>query len=332
MIREVRRSLEAAAKRNQNLKKAFYRARGLYHGVRMRIFESRAEPAAISDARRLGVNPENVLWIFSTARSGTTWLRGMLADLLAGSEVWEEPKVSQLFGNFYERAQQGQLGSTDFVMGDPTRAAWTRALRNFVLEAARASHPSMTPGRHLVVKEPGGAVGAPLLMQALPESRMILLVRDPRDVVASVLDAQKEGSWMYEAADESWRGRAISADKNVNAHVRILSNRYVRQMGNGRRAFDAHGGPKALVKYEDLRADAAGTLRRACSELGLPVDEGRIARVVAKHDWDILPEAEKGAGRFHRKATPGGWKVDLTQKQAEMIGEISAPILREFYP
>jgi hypothetical protein len=78
---------------------------------------------AISGADRLGVNPENVLWIFSTARSGTTWLRGMLADLLAGSEVWEEPKVGQLFGDFYERAQ---LGSTDFVMGDPTPATRNR--------------------------------------------------------------------------------------------------------------------------------------------------------------------------------------------------------------
>ncbi len=84
---------------------------------------ARAEPVAISGADRLGVNPENVLWIFSTARSGTTWLRGMLADLLAGSEVWEEPKVGQLFGDFYERAQ---LGSTDFVMGDPTPATRNR--------------------------------------------------------------------------------------------------------------------------------------------------------------------------------------------------------------
>lgn len=310
MIRALRRSLEAAVKRDRILKMAFYRARGFHHRACMRIFGPLWNgPAMGLAAHRLGVNPADVLWIFSTARSGTTWLRGMLADLLVESEVWEEPKVGQLFGDFCERAQQGLLGSTDFVMGDPTRAAWTRSSRNLVLEAARASHPPMTPGRHLVVKEPGGAVGTPLLMEALPESRMILPVRDPRDIVASVLDAQKEGGWMYEAADESRRGRAISADKNVNAYVRILSNRYVRQMVNGRRAFDAHGEPKALVQYEDLRTDAVGSLRRACSELGLPVDDGRLARAVAKHAWENLPESDKGAGRFHRKATPKTFDV-----------------------
>src|SRR3712207_6950789 len=48
---------------------------------------------------------------------------------------------------------------------------------------------------YLVVKEPNGSIGAPLLMEALPESRMILLVRDPRDVAASSIDARRKGGW-----------------------------------------------------------------------------------------------------------------------------------------
>jgi hypothetical protein len=38
-------------------------------------------------------------------------------------------------------------------------------------------------------------VGAVLLAEALPESRMVLLVRDPRDYTASWVDAHKEGGW-----------------------------------------------------------------------------------------------------------------------------------------
>lgn len=134
---------------------------------------------------------------------------------------------------------------------------------------------------------------------------MVLLVRDPRDVVASVLDAQ-EGNWMYEAMDESRRGRATSADKNRTAYARILAKRYVRQMSSGKEAFDAHRGPKTLVRYEDLRSDTLGTMRRLCSELRLPAEAEWIARAVGERAWDNVPPAEKGEGKFYRKGQTGG--------------------------
>jgi hypothetical protein len=45
-----------------------------------------------------------------------------------------------------------------------------------------------------------------------------------------------------------------------------------------------------------------------------------------------VPEEEKGEGKFHRKATPGGWKEDLTPEQIETVERITAPVLREYYP
>jgi hypothetical protein len=45
-----------------------------------------------------------VVWIFCTPRSGSTWIRSMLDDLLDG-EVWEEPKVGRLFAEFSSRAK-----------------------------------------------------------------------------------------------------------------------------------------------------------------------------------------------------------------------------------
>lgn len=195
VFRRLERSLKRAFRRSPTLKREYFRLAGLYHAARLKGTGLRSSFAG--DARTDGVNPENVVWIFCTGRSGSTWLRGMLEELVV-CKVWEEPKVGQLFGEFYDGARQGRLVSTNFVMGNPTRKAWMKALRNFVLDTARAAHPTITPRHYLIVKEPDGAIGAPLLMEALPESRMVLLTRDPRDVAASALNAMRKGGWRYE--------------------------------------------------------------------------------------------------------------------------------------
>lgn len=314
--------LKRTVRRSPVLRSIYFRATGLRHRLRLRA--ARSGDGGTSG----GVNPENIVWIFCTARSGSTWLRSMLDDLVDG-EVWEEPKVGRLFGEFYTRAKQTQLGRVNYVLGDPTREAWTQALRDFVLRTAWASHPSVTPERYLVVKEPGGAVGAPLLMDALPESRMILLVRDPRDFAASVLDAVKDDGWMYEGMEE-WARRDLTTEKDVQRYLRALSRQYVRQISNGKKAFDAHGGRKILLKYDDLRTDTLGAMRRLCAELAIPVDEERLAGVVDEHSWERVPESERGAGKFHRKATSGGWRQDLSPEQARVIEEIAGPLIEMF--
>jgi hypothetical protein len=268
-----------------------------------------------------------VVWIFCTARSGSTWMRSMMDDLVDG-EVWEEPKVGRLFGEFYSRAKPTQLGRTNYVLGEPTREAWTGALRDFVLRTAWASHPSVTPSRYLIVKEPGGAVGAPLLMAALPESRLVLLVRDPRDFAASVLDATRKGGWLQEGMDE-WARRDLDSEKDVERYLRALSRQYVRQMGNGKKAFDEHEGRKIMVRYDDLRTRTLDTMRDLCAALELPVTEQRLAEVVDKHSFENIPQRERGEGKFYRKATSGGWKDDLTPEQASIVEDITAPLIDE---
>ena len=275
-----------------------------------------------------GVNPHNIVWIFCTARSGSTWVRGMLDDLLDG-EVWEEPKVGRLFGEFYARAKPTQLGRTNYVFGEPTREAWTGALRDFVLRTAWASHPSVTPERYLIVKEPGGAVGAPLLMAALPESRMVLLVRDPRDFAASVLDATRKGGWMQEGMDE-WAKRDLDSEKDVQRYLKALSRQYVRQISNGKKAFDDHDGRKIMVRYDDLRTGTLDTMRDLCAALELPVADKRLTVVVDKHSWENIPQSERGEGKFYRKATSGGWREDLTPEQAKIVEDITAPLIGLF--
>jgi hypothetical protein len=62
------------------------------------------------------------------------------------------------------------------------------------------------------------------------------------------------------------------------------------------------------------------------------VDEKELARVVHKHSWENIPEEKRGEGKFYRKATPGGWREDLTPEQAEAVESETGPLLAELYP
>jgi hypothetical protein len=159
---------------------------------------------------------------------------------------------------------------------------------------------------------------------------MIMLVRDPRDVVSSAMAAQRKGSW-----GEGWQadgGGNSLADTDPEEFARQWANMYTISLGNARKAYEVHKGPKILIRYEDLRTDTLKTMRRLYSKLGIPVGEEELAGSVERHAWENVPENKKGPDKPHRKATPGGWKEDLTPEQTRIVEELTVAILDEFYP
>jgi hypothetical protein len=276
-----------------------------------------------------GVVAENIVWIFGTGRSGSTWLGSMMGGL-DGCAMWNEPLVGNLFGNFYYFRVGDRKLRRHTILGEPYKETWLGPMRDLVLGGAAARFPEVVGGGYLIIKEPNGSIGAPLLMQALPESRMIFLIRDPRDVVASSMDARSEGSWLSERREA--QRRTSKPDRNPNVYVRVRANSYVQQIEKAGQAYSAHGGRKVMVRYEDLRADTLKTMKRIYSALEIPVEEAELARAVERNSWENIPEVEKGEGKKRRKAKPGGWREDLTARQVEIVEDITAPLLNEYYP
>jgi hypothetical protein len=336
-VQNLERTLRQVMRRNQTLKPIAHWALGRRHQAHLEIAELRmclgVKVAGVRDFRQTSpINPENMIWIFGTGRSGTTWLRDMMRGI-RNHQTWDEPLVGKLFGEFYNRETIVNLSRTDFIMGDPIRRGWIKSIRNFVLDGAGYSHPRLGPENYLVIGEQNGSAGAPLLIESLPESRMILLVRDPRDVVASILDGARQGGWIHQwkEKDSIW-GHDALIEEGPDAYARQLAEKYLREVGCAKRAYDSHKGRKVLVKYEALRVDTLETMRLIYSTLEIPVDGEELEQAVAAHAWENIPEKNKGEGKFTRKATPGGWRVDLTPEQAQIVEQKTAPLLKEFYP
>jgi len=121
------------------------------------------------------------------------------------------------------------------------------------------------------------------------------------------------------------------ADEQPDTFVRKRARTYQGDIRLTEQAYEAHEGRKVLVRYEDLRADTLGTMKRIYSTLEIPVDERELARVIEKYSWENIPKDKKGAGKIRRKASPGGWREDLTPKQIEIIEKETAQILDQFY-
>jgi hypothetical protein len=290
-----------------------------------------------------GVRPENLIWILGTPRVGSTWLGAMMSSM-KGYRLWHEPLVGRLFGYFFYHLGIGwdewpeAYRSSGFIFSPSHREAWISSIRSFVLEGADARAPKISRNAYMVIQEPNGAIGAPWLLEAIPESRIIFLLRDPRDVVASMLDAYGKGGWLHEEQhllnpygphEEKWLGTLAETDPI--AFVENAARRYVRDISTVQQGYNFHNGPKVLVRYEDLKADTSGTMKRISSALEISIDEDELGRAVEKHAWHNIPEGSKGEGKMWRKGASGGWREDLSPEQAAVVESITAPLLERFY-
>jgi hypothetical protein len=265
------------------------------------------------------ISPKNIVWIFGSGRTGSSWLARIMARL-PQHVSWDEPYVGAIVARSSDPvADLAQRAET--IYGAEHKNTWLASVRSMVLSGATVRFPEADRENYLVIKEPNGSSGAPTLTEALPESRVIFLVRDPRDVVSSVLDSASPGGWR---ADKE-------PAKQPDAVVKRSARTYASNMKRAKRAFDGHQGRKALVRYEDLRVDTFATLKSTYSSLGIAVTDDELVSLVEKQAWENIPEENKGKGKFRRKAAPGSWQEDLTQEQVEIVEDITAPMLKEFY-
>jgi hypothetical protein len=158
-------------------------------------------------------------------------------------------------------------------------------------------------------------------MATLPQSRLVFLARDGRDVVDSLLDGWSEG-WLSSAFN------AVAIDREQFLHN--AARRWVRLTEAVQSAFATH--PPALrigMRYERLRAQPESELRRLLDWLAVPAPRDGISEVVDRTAFEAVPESERGRGRFLRSATPGLWREHFSDEEQALLASLMGPTLKK---
>jgi sulfotransferase family protein len=282
-----------------------------------------------------GLLDRQVVWLVGSPRSGSTWL----LNLLAGHDsigALDEPLIGAHLGaglagvlGLGEGHGPGRIldefrGRDSYFFADRYRDVWAPALGRMILERLAASMREgggHATGELLVVKEPHGSEGIDMLMTALPEARVLFLIRDGRDVLDSMLDAVRPDAWAANlAVIDDARARVDYVEKA--AHLWVSRTRLVAE------TVERAGARAHLVRYEDLLADTSTRLAAILGWLGLTMDD-ELAAHVDKLAFDNLDEKDRGSGRFARAATPGLWREQLSAEEQDVANSIMGPTLRE---
>jgi hypothetical protein len=281
----------------------------------------------------------SLVWMLGSPRTGSTWLLNLLKVSPTVVPV-DEPAIGSHLGLFAADVMGAHPSSFEgsemlvwerrrddrhYFFAAPQVDAWRPALRKLLLDRF-ATYPGATRrDAVIVVKEPAGSQAAPLLMDLLPSSRLLFLMRDGRDVVDSELAAVQKGGWLAElfGSDDDM------GEAERRGFVIGQAHRWVARTEAVGAAYDAH--PPALrhlVGYEDLLSNTAQRLREIVDWLRLDVADEALRDHVERLSFQAVPAEKRGTKEFARAATPGLWRQNLTPAEQDVLNEIMGPTLR----
>ncbi|HTR40428.1 MAG TPA: sulfotransferase [Pseudomonadales bacterium] len=265
-----------------------------------------------------GLTGDNLLFIVGCPRSGTTWLQRLLAshDLI---KTGQESRIFEYIGSQFRNWQQ-DINSPVYGRGGMGLACYLNEEEFVSIQKKYLSLllgpmlQDLQPGQIFLEKTPEHAQFVPEIVRLLPEAKIIHMVRDPRDVTASLLAASASwgNRWAPRRASQAIRLWWLNVNRVELAALHVAPGKFLE------------------VRYEDLHRDPSSILADIARFLKLPWTDLEIATVVkansaeelrmgkgtpipihgehGKHGQQTVLDPEN----FVRKAQVGSWRRDLT--------------------
>lgn len=258
----------------------------------------------------------NIVWLASYPKSGNTWLRVFLANVIAGGR---EPVPLSELPRYCEDEARPELFSA--VAGRPSTEldfAEIAELRPQVhaLIAARASGTRLVKSHNRA----GTFDGHPLHNMTVTAGA-VYVVRNPLDLAVSM--THHFGLSLDEAIDRLGSDRAATA--NDRLFVSQILGSWSQHVGSW---ADIASERVVVLRYEDLLAKPGKYFVKAARLLGYGQDRARIERAVRHSSFEQLASMERRHGfveasdkgtRFFRKGRMNQWREALSREQVQRV-------------
>lgn len=261
----------------------------------------------------------NLVWIFASPRSGTSWLA--LRLLTHSTLTMDEPYIGDILAivtgkigvnaKLYQRLKKRK----DYFFSDEYSDLWKHHLRKMILNRIYGQFQNLS--MKIIIKEPNGSFGSKIISECLPNSKIINLLRDGRDILDSFLDAHSEGGWIA-----TRDGKVVTSDERIPFLSRLARNWDSRMKCVIETYQNHHRDLRYTVKYENLLKNTTEELEKIYKFLDIEIGKKQLEKIVTNSSFVNIPPERKGKGKSQRSATPGAWKKSFSEEEKKVIEEI----------
>ena len=243
------------------------------------------------------------IFIGGVGRSGTSLVRSITnahPRIAIGPELKMTPRVVNCWSEL--GAVRSYLDETYDGGADQLDGAFRRIILGFLERTRRR-----TGDNRVGEKTPNNVAVFEQIHALFPESPLVHVVRDGRDVVRSLLE-------------QDWNSPASGGSISINTRAREAAKYWARAVRAGTEAGEKLDGSGRFVtvRYEDLVRYPEREVRRLCAFLGERYYE-EMLRFYEKEDPHFSP-----AQRPIDDSSVGRWREELTNRQkAEVKAEAS---------
>lgn len=249
-----------------------------------------------------------LFFVGGAPRSGTTWLQQMLdshPEVSCGGEGLFYLHLAQPLDRLVQDRAAAIQAKNERIFGHtggyalPTAEDADLMLGTGIL-AAMQRQAGGRRCRAYGEKTPENVFAFERLRRIFPRARLLAIVRDPRDVLAS--------SWHFFQKAPPGMDEAEAKRRFVEASLPSMA----RGIEVALRHMDADPRACTVVSYERLLADPAAELARLFAFIGVPNGQALVAACVERTRFDRLSRGRAAGevrnGDFHRAGTAGTWR------------------------